>query len=82
MLFGFSPHDAGEQRCFDIVGGEFRENDTQRIDEDLLSPLEGLAHGLARYLFGSDKGEPAEEALLLDTSRDRGACGHGTRTNH
>ena len=82
MLFGFSPHDAGEQRRFDIVGGEFREKDTQRIDEDFLSPLEGLAHGLPRYLFGSDERETAEEALLFDARRDGGTCRHRTRTNH
>ena len=59
MLFGFSPHDAGKQRRFDSNGSDFREKDTQRIDEDLLFPFEGLAHGLARYLFGGDEGEPA-----------------------
>ena len=82
MLFGFAAHDAGEQRRFDVVRGDFRKNDAQRIDENLLSPLESLAHGLPRHLFGSDEGEPAEEALLLDTRRDRGTCRHRTRTNH
>ena len=81
MLFGFAAHDAGKQRRFDAVGSDFGEKDTQRIDPDFLSSFKGLAHRLTSHLFGGNEGEPAEEALLLDTSRDRGACGHRTWTN-